>query len=226
MTLGVYLLGALEPDERSAFETHLASCESCRSELVRLAPLPGLLHQISPEDFEDLHEHPLPPAPVGEPVHTADLSPAAVGGSGTHRSRRRYWLVAAAALVAVMISVVAGYGVLRETEVGASSVSWSATNPQNGVSAQARLIARDWGTEIQVRMSDVPAYRDCKLVVRARDGYRQRADYAETAGWWKTGHDPDEEVPASTSIDLADIRSLEFVDDGKQVLVTIVAPGT
>ncbi|MFL6118633.1 anti-sigma factor family protein, partial [Actinophytocola sp.] len=53
MTLGVYLLGALDPAERSAFESHLPYCEICRGELVRLAPLPGLLNQITPGDFAD-----------------------------------------------------------------------------------------------------------------------------------------------------------------------------
>jgi hypothetical protein len=53
MTLGVYLLGALDPGERFAFESHLSYCEVCRGELVRLAPLPGLLNQITPDDFAD-----------------------------------------------------------------------------------------------------------------------------------------------------------------------------
>jgi hypothetical protein len=53
MTLGVYLLGALDPAERSVFESHLSYCDICRGELVRLAPLPGLLNQITPGDFAD-----------------------------------------------------------------------------------------------------------------------------------------------------------------------------
>ncbi|MCA1656076.1 MAG: zf-HC2 domain-containing protein, partial [Pseudonocardiaceae bacterium] len=51
VTLGVYLLGALDPAERSEFESHLSVCDICRGELVRLAPLPGLLNQITPDDF-------------------------------------------------------------------------------------------------------------------------------------------------------------------------------
>lgn len=88
MTLGVYLLGALEPAERYAFESHLSYCDICRGELVRLAPLPGLLNQISPDDFADS----MPPTgaegmsvatraqPVTEPVPLPfELSEAEVG---------------------------------------------------------------------------------------------------------------------------------------------------
>jgi hypothetical protein len=241
-TIGVYLLGALQPDERSTFESHLAGCHVCRTELVRLAPLPGLLHQISREDFDDLHEHSLPPAPTGEAPGPAAGSPVAPEPEpperpepirpGTPDARppgKRYRLVAVAAAVVVVVVTIAGilgYAVSREPPVTAppAGVTWSATNSVSGISAHARVIERDWGTEIQVRMSNVPAYRDCKLVVRARNGYRGVAGYFETAGWWQSGHDPAEEIPASTSIELADIDTLEFVDEDKQVLVSIHAP--
>ncbi|MBX6167003.1 MAG: zf-HC2 domain-containing protein [Thermobispora bispora] len=41
LSLGVYVLGALEPRERAYVEEHLVGCAACRNELVRLAPLPG-----------------------------------------------------------------------------------------------------------------------------------------------------------------------------------------
>ena len=34
ISLGVYVLGALEPAERAAVDTHLATCEGCRAELA------------------------------------------------------------------------------------------------------------------------------------------------------------------------------------------------
>ncbi|HEY0453166.1 zf-HC2 domain-containing protein [Actinophytocola sp.] len=69
ITLGAYLLGALEPHERFAFEAHLAGCDTCRAELVRLAPLPGMLNQISLDDFAD----DLPPTTLEEAHPTAPL---------------------------------------------------------------------------------------------------------------------------------------------------------
>lgn len=69
ITLGAYLLGALEPRERYEFEAHLADCETCRAELIRLAPLPGMLNQISLDDFAD----DLPPTTFEEVHPTAPL---------------------------------------------------------------------------------------------------------------------------------------------------------
>lgn len=76
VTLGAYLLGALDPRERFEFEAHLGGCDTCRTELVRLAPLPGMLNQISLDDFSDglppttLEDaHPTAPVP-GLPLST------------------------------------------------------------------------------------------------------------------------------------------------------------
>jgi anti-sigma factor RsiW len=45
---GAYVLGALAPDERRAYEDHLAGCERCRTAVAELAPLPGLLARARP----------------------------------------------------------------------------------------------------------------------------------------------------------------------------------
>jgi hypothetical protein len=51
VSLGAYLLGALDPAERSEFEEHLDTCDNCKAELLRLAPLPGLLQRLTPEEY-------------------------------------------------------------------------------------------------------------------------------------------------------------------------------
>lgn len=53
VSLGAYVLGALEPAERAAIERHLSGCRSCRDEVVSFAPLPGLLRHTP---FEELPE--------------------------------------------------------------------------------------------------------------------------------------------------------------------------
>ena len=50
--LGAYVLGALEPDERSAIEDHLRGCATCSAELAGLQGLPALLARVRPEDIE------------------------------------------------------------------------------------------------------------------------------------------------------------------------------
>lgn len=62
--VGAYLFGSLDLKERSAFERHLPGCDTCQAEMLRLAPLPGLLGRLSLEDVENLDEIPaLPPKP-------------------------------------------------------------------------------------------------------------------------------------------------------------------
>lgn len=234
MTLGVYLLGALEPAERSAFESHLSYCDMCRTELVRLSPLPGLLNQITPEDFADE----LPPtataavpvataiAPITEPVPVPLSLPMLPEPPGTPvrepvdtPRQRRYWRVAAAAAAVVVLAVagVFGWGALRQPPAG-EGVTWSIE--AGATSVQARLVDHEWGTEIQSEIHGLPPGRECYLKVY--DHYGKW----EIAGWWGTDHDPNAEIPASTSIQRSKIAKLEYLlDDKETVVATIQAPG-
>src|ERR1700750_95144 len=47
VSLGVYVLGAIDPAERSMVDAHLATCRDCRDELAGLASLPALLSRVS-----------------------------------------------------------------------------------------------------------------------------------------------------------------------------------
>jgi anti-sigma factor RsiW len=52
--LGVYVLGAIEPDDRGPVERHLARCAACREELARLADLPAWLSKVPADEAERL----------------------------------------------------------------------------------------------------------------------------------------------------------------------------
>jgi anti-sigma factor RsiW len=45
----VYVLGALSPPEREAYERHLADCEQCRAEVAEFGELPALLGRLDPD---------------------------------------------------------------------------------------------------------------------------------------------------------------------------------
>lgn len=231
VSLGVYLLGALEPAERYDFEAHLATCDKCSRELVRLSPLPGLLNQITPEDFEDE----LPPTAV-EPVHPNVVPMPAVRyepqpvplpaepqviADTPSRLPRRYAQVAAAAAVVVLLTIggIFGWQAIRHQPADdqPAGVTWSATGA-DGVSGDARLVDHEWGTEIQVTMRELPPGKKCYLVVF--DHYGRY----EIAGWWGTDHDPEQEIPASTSIDRSKIERLEFKLDEATTVLTIEPP--
>ncbi|WP_427895889.1 anti-sigma factor family protein [Kribbella sp. GL6] len=187
-SIGAYVLGALEASERHAVEEHLVTCTACRETLLQFAHLPGLLHAVPVEDIEiDQPE----PAPL-------QLT-----------KKRPWWMLGAAAGATVT-------GLVSWALVSApASATWTATNGVGGIDTTAKLVSRNWGTDIQLRMTDLKPYEHCMLVVHGRDGSTQ------IAGWWAANRSYQANVPASTSIPLQDITRLDVVDTGDTVLTTV-----
>ena len=50
-SLGVYVLGAIDPAERGLVDAHLTTCRDCRDELAGLAGLPALLARVNPDEI-------------------------------------------------------------------------------------------------------------------------------------------------------------------------------
>lgn len=46
VSIGAYLLDAVDPAERDQISEHLTWCEECRNEVIDLALLPGILHHV------------------------------------------------------------------------------------------------------------------------------------------------------------------------------------
>jgi anti-sigma-K factor RskA len=49
---GAYVLGILDPDDRIAYERHLATCAICQREVADFADLPDMLAQLGPDEVE------------------------------------------------------------------------------------------------------------------------------------------------------------------------------
>ncbi|MEU4441968.1 zf-HC2 domain-containing protein [Actinosynnema sp. NPDC050801] len=217
VALGAYLLGSLDPAERSAFERHVHGCSTCRREMVRLAPLPGLLGQVQLADLElpfddpapDPDLWPLPPEP-----------PTAPEPEPRHASRVRRWPVlvgAAALLVLVALGVLLVPRLTGDDGVhrgGEAAVTWRASDATSGVVASADLVGKSWGTELWMSIENMPKGVRCKLIVH------DRAGRTEIGGWWGTDHAPDERIPGSTSFPVDEIERLDLVVD-MRVLVSV-----
>ena len=101
LSLGVYVLGAIDPAERALVDAHLVTCRDCRDELAGLAGLPALLARVNPDEIsricaDDTVRTVTDDRPPGELIGTVlDLAEA--------RRRRTRWrfLAAAAAVVAI-----------------------------------------------------------------------------------------------------------------------------
>jgi hypothetical protein len=203
--LGAYVLGALDTAERLETERHLRDCARCRDELLQFTPLPGLLHTLTVDDLAELETEPDPSPPLRLPA--ADRSPA-----GAPRRRTGWILAAAAAIVLALSATLLARQLLPDTE---SAVTWTATNGVDGIDTTAVMTDQPWGTDIQLHMKDLQPGQDCKLLVHSRTGA------SEVTGWWATAGYDRADVPASTSIPLADIDHLEVVTADNTVLITL-----
>ncbi len=115
---GAYVLGALSPAERVAYERHLATCSFCREAVADIAVLPGLLGRLDATDFERLMST-TPPAAPRRRATTPELVTAARSTRRSERSRMR-WRVTGTALAAACLALVAGIGAVFWMDRGAS----------------------------------------------------------------------------------------------------------
>ena len=146
--VGAYLFGSLDLKERSAFERHLSGCDACQAEMLRLAPLPGLLVRLSLEDVENLDDIPeCPPRP-------------------DHQRRR---VLIACAAVLVVLALVGGIFLLRPPP----APTWAARDQGTGVEASVAMLTRSWGTEMRFKFDNVKPGARCKVMVFSREGQRE-----------------------------------------------------
>jgi anti-sigma-K factor RskA len=111
---GAYVLGAMAPDERAAFESHMATCTTCRQDVDDLQPAAEALPMASPPI--------LPPAALKDRImaeveREAELL-AQAGGAADRpqpaRPRRRFfaslggWRLAPVAAVLLIVGVLLG----------------------------------------------------------------------------------------------------------------------
>jgi anti-sigma factor RsiW len=207
-----YVLGALSPADRSAYEEHLESCERCRGAVAELSPMPGLLARLSADRAaallqEESESRTVPPPPA--PALLDELRQEA----RRRRARRRQWsfaLVAAAvallfAAVAIPVTLMAGTG-------GDARQSRFEPVADAPLVASATLTPVAWGTRIDL---------DCRyessgegaaggrewpyaLVVVDRDGE------AREVSSWRASPGESASLEAGTAVDLDDIESLEI----------------
>jgi predicted anti-sigma-YlaC factor YlaD len=78
MSLGVYVLGAIDPAERALVDAHLSACQDCRDELAGLAGLPALLSRVGLDEVLAMSED--GPAEDTRPGDAPAMAPAGQAG--------------------------------------------------------------------------------------------------------------------------------------------------
>ncbi len=186
ISLGVYVLGAIDPAERALVDAHLATCRDCRDELVGLAGLSALLAQVNPEEVSRIGTEEAGPSGERAPAQLIGT----VVNLAAEKRRRTGWryTAAAAAVAAIAGGLFGGLRLLASPAAPTTAVafspghgSWdwaqglSQTTDESATVAYAR---EQWGTVLAAKVTGIPGGTTCQLWVVHRDGTR-----TEVAAW-------------------------------------------
>jgi hypothetical protein len=245
ISLGVYVLGAIDPAERALVESHLATCRECRDELAGLAGLPALLARVSAEEAAALavapdeapgkHRYQAVAAPTtaktaGEPP--PELLATVLSLTAARRRRRR--LTRAGLGVAAALIIAAGvFGGVRATgggnpapptagaamnNPGTPNGPWqTVTTAAGGMSATVEYRSMGWGTQLQAKVSGIPRGTFCQLWVVGANGSRTLA-----GSWVTDNHEGAVWYPASAGVSASGVHSLE-ITVGSEKSLTLTA---
>lgn len=176
-----YVLGALSPTERVAYEAHLTGCLSCSGAVTEMAGLPGLLAKVALEEVTAPPAAPLPET----------LLPGLLREVGARRRRRRRVAALSAAAAAVVIAVgagVLGSSLASEGQSARTPVAAAAAPRRDlvavvpsPVTASVAMVPMGWGTRLDLSCgyytepgSGSATPREYTLVVHNRTGRSQQ----------------------------------------------------
>jgi hypothetical protein len=201
-----YVLGALSEDEQQAFEAHLATCAECQARVAEIRDLPALLAGVSGAD-------------LAEEAPPETLFPGLLRRAGQRRHRQR-WLVAGLGAVAAACIVALAVVLLPFGSSGGGSGSPQARSfhpiTQSFVRADAVLVSKPWGTQIDVHCSYVEGVNQAfPYSLRVYDD----AGHADNLGSWLVPVGQDMRYQTGTRYPVDDIAKVQIVKaDGTPVL--------
>ena len=188
-SLGVYVLGAIDPAERGLVDAHLVTCRDCRDELAGLAGLPALLARVNPDEISRICADDTV-RPMASDDHPSEELLGTVLGLAEARRRRNRWryLSAAAAVVAIAGGLFAGLSSATSTTVTQTvhvpvgvAGTWETvqgTNQATGATAAVAYSQQLWGNAFQVLTDRIPKGTTCQLWVVHPDG-----TWTQVAAW-------------------------------------------
>jgi hypothetical protein len=218
-----YVLGALSPEDRQAFEAHLAECPSCESQVREFAGLPGLLSRLPADEVAT--------ALAGAPEPPAALLPGLQFAVRRERRARR-WRGAAVGLAAACLAVIGTAVVVNQTGAGSGGGPGPSTSvpqaqalsfrPVAGapVVADATLVDKPWGTEITMA---------CKYAGSEWEGGEpeytlvamDQKNVAHRIGDWQVLVGKEVHMTMSTGIARNQIKSLRVVDTANSEILEL-----
>lgn len=211
-----YLIGALSPEDRQAYEEHLPGCSECSKAVRQIAGIPGLLACLPDQGL----------LPLDDDLEFADVPDTLLPrllDSVTQRRHRRRWMAAIGSAVAaacLAFALVVGLGMREPSALVTAEPAQVAISAASGpLTATAELTARDWGTHIRLycKYASTSAYMpgSYRLVVIDRSGR------VEQIATWNVVPDKETVVDASTSLTSKQIASIEVRTESNAVVLAL-----
>ena len=170
-SLGVYVLGVIDPAEGELATAHLLTCEECQGQVTDLAGLLEFLSRLGTDEAGRACADDGTDSVAGGPA--AEHLPGVVLElvHARRRRNRRRFLAAAAAIAAIAAGLVAGLGSAGSNRTAtvpfsAGTGNWQtaqATSRVTGVSATVIYARRLWGTAVEVLTDRIPVGTTCQL---------------------------------------------------------------
>jgi predicted anti-sigma-YlaC factor YlaD len=223
-SLGVYVLGAIDPAERGLVDTHLLTCRECRDELAGLAGLPALLARVNPDEISRIGANDTVYAAASDDP-PEELLGTVLGLAEARRRRNRWrYLSAAAAVAAIAGGLFAGLSSATSTTktvaIGFTNGTspWDVadgTNAATGVTGTVAYAHQLWGESFQVLVDHIPAGTTCQMWVVHSDGTRTMV------AAWTTASDEGKVWYAGSMPSSAGSIGTFQITAGNQVLLTV-----
>jgi Putative zinc-finger len=219
-SLGVYVVGAIDPAERALVDSHLASCPACREELAGLAGLPALLGRVPAAEAERIAE--FPERFIADTERGSETISPLLDRIARQR-RARTWRMAAAAAALVVIAGGSAGAIAAASSPSHSSappvaLGWdSARATASGISLDVKYAKASWGTQLDARVSGIPDGTTCEFWVIGADGSRWAA-----GSWTVNQSDWDAAYPESTAVPFGSVHGFQLTSGGK-VLISVRA---
>jgi anti-sigma factor RsiW len=208
-----YVLGALDSDDRRAFERHLAKCPACAAAVAELAGLPGILSKLSSEDAVALladddvaigvDDH------LRDGVHTPGLVQRLAVAATRRRRRIRLGMLGAAIAVVALITI-GGVAFTAGQAPAVATVAMVPVQPEDVVTASMAVTPKAWGTRFDWSCNypdssgSYSAQVSYDLVVVKKSGAQSVVATWSSVGPHAAG------LSASSDVAFGDIRSVEI----------------
>lgn len=216
--LGVYVVGAIDPAERSLVDDHLSECSECRDELASLAALPAMLGRVPLADMERIA---FGPARLPDPAQPSEELLNSLLRRVSARRRSRLWrgvaAVAAAALVAA--GAVTGATELTGHQAGGSAQQTASATSRNGpVAAVVDYSPTSWGIAMRVRVSGIPSGTQCRFWVLTSGGRWYAGSWTVASGGSSYGGEKDLWYAATAPVSAGSVKSFQLTSGSKLLL--------